>query len=186
MFLDEKIGVAYLDTGLHLFYCEKSALYFHHLISNLSIPQPRSINAVQKVHFFQEIFLRFNVFGVGQTAINGADRRTLRFVVETNAFGTFVWHDKIDFIRVKIALEAARRGGVRILNVAQFPRYCRFVDGGIRAFRLARAAVDTVRCDANSHSFSLIGKDCSVVVVVNAYAQNYHFVRNRTTKKPCA
>ncbi len=155
----ETTGVTRFDAGLHLFSCEISDMLFQ----QSSIPQPRSINAIQKVHFFQKVFLRFNVFGVGQAAINRADRRALRFIVEADAFGTFVRHDEIHFIRVKIAQEAARRGGVRIFSVAQFPRYCWFVNGSVGAFWLTRAAVDTVRSNTNSHSFSLIGKDLIVL-----------------------
>jgi hypothetical protein len=71
--------------------------------------------------------------------------------VKTDTFGAFVRHDKIDFIGVKLALEAARRGRIGKFFIAQFPRYCGFIYGGVWAFRLASATVNAIGGDTNCH-----------------------------------
>src|SRR5579885_156812 len=78
-----------------------------------------------------QYFLALGNVGVGDTAIHGADRGALFLVKETDAFGAFLRNNVID-----VFLQCGARLSIEL------PGCAAFIDGGIRALRLARAAVN--------------------------------------------
>lgn len=94
--------------------------------------------------------LCFNIIRIGNTAIYRADSRALRFLVKPGAFGTLSGYDIIKFIRHGLL----SRLGILLRSILKLhsfklgasgpiPLSSTLVNGSIRAFRLARATVDT-------------------------------------------
>ena len=81
--------------------------------------------AVERDGALNQHFLGLDVLRVGQAALHRADRLAGFVIVETHAFGAQIRIDDVNFIA--------------------------FGDGVIRAFRLARSAVDTVVGDESRH-----------------------------------
>src|SRR5277367_569238 len=77
---------------------------------------------------------------VRDTAIDRAYRGALFLVEEADALSAFVRHDIIDVFLDR-----------RLVRAVEFPLRAAFVNRGVRAFRLARAAVDALFCYQGRH-----------------------------------
>ena len=107
----------------------------------------------------QKLFGRLHVVWVGQTAIHRADSGALRLLVKARAFCTFTGHDIVVFCgegrmrSIRVYDDAIGQGNGRseIGPIPIAPLNAPLVNSIIRTFGLARAAVDTIIGDANSH-----------------------------------
>ena len=109
----------------------------------------------------EQRFLALHMVFVRDATVHWANRSTLRLVVETFTFGAFSRHDIIDVV----GYWCMRCIGVGFGTVGQdyfpfefgsvliTPVVCAFVNGGVRTFGLAGAAVDTFVGDDDSHNF---------------------------------
>jgi hypothetical protein len=111
--------------------------------------------------------LRFFPFGVGDTAVYGADGGALWFFVKTDTLGTLVGHDVVKLVTDGFLLGIGFDNGTGFDLIglgdggafAHFPFHATFVDGRVGAFWLAGSAVYTVVGDEDGHSFSLFSGD---------------------------
>lgn len=98
-------------------------------------------------------------FGVGYTAVYGANRSTLGLLVKANALCTLIGDDVVKLVThgflVGIRCDGVPRfngvGGVDGRSFGHGPFYPAFVDSGIWAFGFAGAAVDAIVGDHDGH-----------------------------------
>jgi hypothetical protein len=93
---------------------------------------PEILVRVQFFGFFEQLLLRFLMVGIGNAAIDRADRRTLHFIEMSNAFRTETGIDDKYIISLGYGI--------------------------IGALRLAGGAVDTFISDYGGHSLVLLEK----------------------------
>src|SRR5580700_2860712 len=89
--------------------------------------------------FDQHLFGLGNVW-IGDAAIDRAYRRALFLVEEADALGAFVGDDVVDVFFDR-----------RLGRAIEFPLRAALVNRGVRALRLARAAVDAFFCNQRGH-----------------------------------
>jgi len=89
---------------------------------------------------FDQGLFGLRIVGIGNAAINRAYRRALFLIEKPDAFGALV---RSDVIRVLL-------DGV-VEFAVEFPWSAAFVDGGVRALRFTRAAVDAFLRDECRH-----------------------------------
>src|SRR5258706_15161114 len=107
----------------------------------------------------QKLLHRLFVHLIGYTTVHRADSRTLGLLMKTLAFCTFVRNDIVDIhADGSIALTGIyntaiqeRKRSLYTGAIGDRPFHSALVNGVIRAFRLASAAVDTFFCYFNSH-----------------------------------
>ncbi len=103
--------------------------------------------------FASSCLLRLYPVRIGDAAIDGANGRALRLVVERYAFGAFIGHD----IKIVRGEKSRRRRSARVVVAPKFcPPSVQFalppsVDRIVRAFRLACTAVDAFGRNHNGH-----------------------------------
>jgi hypothetical protein len=108
----------------------------------------------------QKFFFGFPVILIIHTAINGANGRTLRFIVEAHAFCTLIGNDIIKIHGYRslsvIGIYMQTAFGIEVpfqaCAVGKSPFGTPFIDGIVRAFRLTSPAVDTFFRDFNCHN----------------------------------
>ena len=121
---------------------------------------------MQFLFFCQQLVDRLAIHLVGDAAVNGAYRRTLRLFMEALAFRTLIRSDIISiYADGGIALGGVYYGAVEQRKrsfytgtVGECPLYAAFVDRIIGALRFAGAAIDAFFSYLNSH-FLKIGGD---------------------------
>src|SRR5258708_16073081 len=99
---------------------------------------------MQHFRALDQDFLGLRDCRIGDAAIDGADRRALLLIEETNALGALVGDDIVD------VLFDCRRS-----RAVQLPRRAALVDCGVGAFGLARAAIDAFFGNQRGHFFEL-------------------------------
>ena len=115
---------------------------------------------MKRVFLCEQVFFAFAVVRIVNTAVDRANRSALRLIVKANAFGAFVGNDIVNvqcdriLWRLCIGRKAAlsckfspQRGAIR-----ESPFRTAFIDGVVRAFRLAGPAVDTFFGDFDRHN----------------------------------
>ena len=111
--------------------------------------------------FGQKNFFGLHVFGVIDAAINGADGRTLWFIMESYALGTLRMCDVVDVHAAGLILGfclhfsdcGVNTGSLKACSFCKLPVCSTFVDGVVGAFRFTCTAVDAFVCDHNGHCF---------------------------------
>ena len=111
--------------------------------------------------FGQQNLFGLHVIGIIDTAINGADSRTLWFVMKSYALGTLRMCDVVDVhasgLILGVCLYFSDSGmNARSLEACAFcklPVCSTFVDGVVGAFWFTCTAIDAFVCDHNRHCF---------------------------------
>ena len=114
---------------------------------------------MKAIFFCQQFFYRFAIHFIGNAAVDGAHGGALGFFVEALALCAFVWNDVVGIDADGcVALTGVYGGAVEeskgsfnAATVGDSPFHTAFIDGIIRAFGLASAAVDAFFCYLNSH-----------------------------------
>jgi hypothetical protein len=113
---------------------------------------PTRIDLVQVLNLRKQLILCFYYFRIGQTTVYRTYGGALRLVVKAHALGAFIRHDIVVGVGPKFTRESSRRGRIAVLFTGQSPCRACFVNSRVRALGLARSAVDTIRCNVDSHS----------------------------------
>src|SRR5215469_2754913 len=101
---------------------------------------PEGLLGMQDAGALEQHLFGFGIIGIGDTAIDGADRGALLLVEEADALGALDGRDVIDVLL---------QWGIG--RAVEFPVGAAFINRGVRALGLACAAVDTFLGDQGGH-----------------------------------
>jgi len=131
----------------------------HEAVGREALPAACCLLKMQPCFAVEQVFIAFNVIGVGHTAIDRTNGGTLGLFVETYTLSAFIGDDEIIFVGNGMVFVFCINGisifkGVRAvygIAIGNGPFHATFINGVVGTFRLAGAAIDALIGDHDGH-----------------------------------